>query len=98
MLGWEQITVTVTFNCNKVLRCPEIQSRKLRLTTVRDPPRSPRDTPLSTKVDTKFRRQVAVAQSVYFARGLRATEFVCCPEILREGKKLKCALNTPNII
>jgi hypothetical protein len=29
-----------------------------------------------TKVDTKFRRQVAVAQSVKFARGLRATEFV----------------------
>jgi hypothetical protein len=31
--------------------------------------------PLSTKVDTKFRRQVAVDQSVSFARGLRATEF-----------------------
>jgi hypothetical protein len=29
-----------------------------------DPPRWPRDTPLSTKVDTKFRRQVAVAQLV----------------------------------
>jgi hypothetical protein len=36
----------------------------LRLTTVGDPPRWPCDTPLSTKVDTKFRRQVAVAQSV----------------------------------
>jgi hypothetical protein len=34
------------------------------LTTVGDPPRWPRDTPLSTKVDTKFRRQVAVDQSV----------------------------------
>jgi TRAP-type C4-dicarboxylate transport system permease small subunit len=34
------------------------------LTTVGDPPRWPRDTPLSTKVGTKFRRQVAVAQSV----------------------------------
>jgi hypothetical protein len=33
-----------------------------------------RDTPLSTKVGTKFRRQVA--QSVQFACGLRATEFV----------------------
>jgi hypothetical protein len=56
----------------------EGRSRKLRLTTVGDPPRWPRDTPLSTKVDTKFRWQVAVAQSVYFARGLRATEFVFC--------------------
>jgi hypothetical protein len=35
------------------------RSRKLRLTTVGDPPRWPCDTPLSTKVDTKFRRQVA---------------------------------------
>jgi hypothetical protein len=34
-------------------------------------------TPLSTKFGTKFRRQVAVAQSVYFVRRLRATEFVC---------------------
>jgi hypothetical protein len=41
-----------------------IRSRKLRLTTVRDQLRCPRDTPLSTKVGTKFRRQVAVAQSV----------------------------------
>jgi hypothetical protein len=53
-----------------------LRSRKLRLTTVRDPPRSSRDILLSTKVGTKFRRQVAVAQSVYFACGLRATEFV----------------------
>jgi hypothetical protein len=29
-----------------------------------DPPRWPRDTPLSTKVDTIFRRQVTVDQSV----------------------------------
>jgi hypothetical protein len=42
---------------------------------VRDPPRSPRDIPLSTKVGTKFRRQVAVDQLVYFARGIKATEF-----------------------
>jgi hypothetical protein len=48
-----------------------------RLTAVGSPPRWPRDTPLSTKVGTKFRRQVPVAQSVEFARGLRATEFVC---------------------
>jgi hypothetical protein len=40
------------------------RSRKLRLTTVGDPPRWPRDTPLSKKVGTKFRRHVAVAQSV----------------------------------
>jgi hypothetical protein len=53
------------------------RSRKLRLTTVGDPPRWPRDTPLSTKFGTKFCRQVAVDQSVYFVRGLRATEYVC---------------------
>jgi hypothetical protein len=41
-----------------------LRSRKLRLTTVGDPPRWPRDTPLSTKVSTTFRRQVVVAQSV----------------------------------
>jgi hypothetical protein len=34
------------------------------LMTVGDPPRWPRDTPLSTKVGTKFRRHVAVDQSV----------------------------------
>jgi hypothetical protein len=53
-----------------------LRSRKLRLTTVGDPPCSPRDTPLSTKVGTKFRQQVAVVQSVYFVCGLKATEFV----------------------
>jgi hypothetical protein len=37
-----------------------------------------RDTPLSTKVGTKFRRQVTVAQSVQFDRGLRAMEFDFC--------------------
>jgi hypothetical protein len=35
-----------------------------KLQVLGDPPRWPRDTPLSTKVDTKFRRQVAVDQSV----------------------------------
>jgi hypothetical protein len=44
-----------------------LRSRKLRLTAVGVPPRRPRDTPLFTKVATKIRRQVAVAQSVYFA-------------------------------
>jgi hypothetical protein len=43
---------------------------------VGDPPRYPRDTPLSAKVGTKFRQQVAVAQWVQFACGLRDTEFV----------------------
>jgi hypothetical protein len=52
------------------------RSRKLRLTTVRDPPRWPRVTPPSVKVGTKFRRKVAVAQSVKFACGLKATEFI----------------------
>jgi hypothetical protein len=42
---------------------------------VGDPPRWPRDTPLSTKVGTKFRRKVAVDQSVLFACGLKAVEF-----------------------
>jgi hypothetical protein len=42
-----------------------LRSRKLRLTIAGDPPRYARDTPLSTKVGTKF-RQVAVAQSVKF--------------------------------
>jgi hypothetical protein len=40
------------------------KSRKLRLTTIGDPPCWPCDTPLSTKAGTKFLRQVAVAQSV----------------------------------
>jgi hypothetical protein len=52
-----------------------LRSRKLRLTTAGDPPRWPRDTPLSTKVGTKFRQQVAVAQSVQFACRLKAMEF-----------------------
>jgi hypothetical protein len=55
-------------NCNR--------SRKLRLTTVGDPLRWPRDIPLSAKVHIKFRQQVAVTQSVYFTCGLRAMEFV----------------------
>jgi hypothetical protein len=42
---------------------------------VRDPPRWPLDTLLSIKVGTKFRQHVGVAQSVQFARGLKATEF-----------------------
>jgi hypothetical protein len=53
------------------------KTRKLRITTLRDPPRRPRDTPLSTKVDTTVRRQMGVAQSVLFVWGLRVTEFVC---------------------
>jgi hypothetical protein len=53
----------VYMKCNFVLR--NIQcGLENRLTTVGDPPRSPRDTPLSAEVDTKFRRQVTVAQSV----------------------------------
>jgi hypothetical protein len=42
--------------------------------TVGDPPRRPHDAHLSTKVGTKFRQQVAVAQSIYFACVLRVTE------------------------
>jgi hypothetical protein len=55
-------TSTVTLFNYTVFRA--LRSRKLRLTTVGDPPRWPRDTPLSTKVGTKFRREVAVAQLV----------------------------------
>jgi hypothetical protein len=42
-----------------------------------DPPHWQRHTPISAKVGTKFRRLVAVAQSVEFACRLKATEFVC---------------------
>jgi hypothetical protein len=54
-----------------------LRSRKLRLIAMGDPSRWPCDIPLSTKVDTKFRRQVSVDQSVWFACGLKATELVC---------------------
>jgi hypothetical protein len=43
-----------------------------------DPPRRPRDTPLSAKVGTKFRKQVAVAQWVQFAFGQKSMEFFLC--------------------
>jgi hypothetical protein len=39
-----------------------LRTRKLRLTTVGDPPRSPRDTPLSTKVGIEFRRSVGIVR------------------------------------
>jgi hypothetical protein len=45
--------------------------------TIGDPPRLPRDTPQSAKIGIKLRREVAAAQSVLFACGLRATEFLC---------------------
>jgi hypothetical protein len=51
--------------------------KKTEINDLGNPPRRPRDTILFTKVGTNFRRQVAVAQSVQFACGLRATEFVC---------------------
>jgi hypothetical protein len=41
---------------NSWLLTQRSRDRKLSLTTVGDPPRWPRDTPLSTKVGTKFRR------------------------------------------
>jgi hypothetical protein len=46
-----------------------------RLTAVGDPPRWPRDTPLSANVGTKFRWQVAVAMSMQFACGQRPTDY-----------------------
>jgi hypothetical protein len=42
-----------------------LRSRKQTLTTVGDLPCWPHDTPLSAKVGTKFRQQVAVAQSAW---------------------------------
>jgi hypothetical protein len=47
-----------------------------RLTAVGVPPRWLRDTPITAKVVTNIRRQLAVAQSVEFACGLRSTKFV----------------------
>jgi hypothetical protein len=44
----------------------------------------------ATEVGTKFRRQVAVAQSVYFACGLKATEFVCLFVCLLVGLRTHC--------
>jgi hypothetical protein len=69
-----------------------IYCRKLRLTNVGDPPHWPRDTTLSTKVGTKFRRQVAVAQSVSFACGLRARVIQQC----RANREESIKQNFPN--
>jgi hypothetical protein len=46
----------------RVLTAVRNIQQSLPLWTVGDPPRWPRDIPLSTEVSTKFRRQVAVAQ------------------------------------
>jgi hypothetical protein len=54
-----------------------LRSRKLRLITVGVPQRWQRETPQSTKDGTKIGRLVAVAQSVEFACGISATQFVC---------------------
>jgi hypothetical protein len=62
LIIWNQVAENTENNW--FLWGKKFRSRKLRLMTVGDPQRWPRDTPLSTKVDTKFRRQVAVAQSV----------------------------------
>jgi hypothetical protein len=70
-LPYIQVCTLIFFSFHQISR-----SIKLILTAVEDSPRWPRDTPLSAYFGTKFRRQVAVAQSVYFACGLRATEFV----------------------
>jgi hypothetical protein len=56
---------------------PRLPSRKLRLTTMRDLPRWPRDTPLSAKVGTKFRWQVVVAQSYSLLVDWEPQSFVC---------------------
>jgi hypothetical protein len=52
-----------------------------RLTAVGDPPHTPRNNPLATKVDSKIRRPLAGAQSVYLACGIKATELVSIPGI-----------------
>jgi hypothetical protein len=46
---------------------------------VGDPPRWPRDTPLSSKVGNEIRRPIAVAQSVYLTCGPKGTSFLCFP-------------------
>jgi hypothetical protein len=43
------------------------------------PPRWPRDSPLTAKVDTKNQRPVVVSQSVYVAWGLKSMEFFIWP-------------------
>jgi hypothetical protein len=53
----------------------QLQSREINNRW--DPPCWPRDILLSAKIGTKFRQKVAVAQSVQFACGLKAMEFVC---------------------
>jgi hypothetical protein len=67
----------------------------LGLTTVGNPPRWPRDTPLSAKVGTKLRRQVAVAQSVLFACRLKAAEFYVYCVFIHNMRRL---LVTANIV
>jgi hypothetical protein len=75
-----------------------LRSRKLRLTVVGDPARWPRDTPLSTKVGTTFRRQVAVAQSILVACGLKATEFVLVFSLLLSCVNLLLSMPLPFMI
>jgi hypothetical protein len=41
-----------------------------------EPPRWPRDIPLSAKLGTKIRRPATVAQSVEFVCGIKATELI----------------------
>jgi hypothetical protein len=55
-----------------------LRSRKLRLTTVGYPPHSPRETSLSSKVWRYISPTSGGRQSVHFAYGQRATEFVFC--------------------
>jgi hypothetical protein len=61
---------------DELLENVTLRTRKFRSMAVGVPLRSPRHTPLSKKVGTKIRRPVSVAQSIWFACVLRATEVV----------------------
>jgi hypothetical protein len=74
LLTWS-LNITVSYShylsvvmqwCFIIWHCDKLhfRSRKLRLTTMGDSLPWQHETPLSTKVGTKFRQQVAVAQSV----------------------------------
>jgi hypothetical protein len=53
-------------------------SRKVRLTTVKDPLRWPRDNPISTKIGTKFCQHVAVVSQYSSLADLRPQSLFVC--------------------
>jgi hypothetical protein len=67
-----------------------LRSRKLRLTTVGDPTRRPRDTALSTKVSTKFRREVFFLFSCLFSSRYLALDMSPYPQTSASATYLTC--------